>query len=171
MVSPVAMAGTVGGRLSHLNLFPAEKFPDHGHFEFQRHRETGHFFTRLDDLADDRQIERRQQVSRFTVDESGCGRGLPAFVLGRSRSRSARRSPSTERSARSAGESSQAGNIGCPILCGPNKRGNFASQLGVQFACSIRDSSCVFAAVFIVFVSFSLPKIAAWLRVHQRSFT
>jgi len=32
---------TVRGSFGHLNLFPAEKFPDHGHFEFQRHRETG----------------------------------------------------------------------------------------------------------------------------------
>ena len=32
---------TVRRRLSHLNLLAAEKFPDHGHFEFQRHRETG----------------------------------------------------------------------------------------------------------------------------------
>src|SRR6266571_3652982 len=73
---------TVRGRLSHLNLFPAEKFPNHGHFEFQRHRQTGRLFTGLSDLADYRQIERRQQVSRLTVGERSSSEVYPLSPLG-----------------------------------------------------------------------------------------
>jgi len=36
-----------GRRFSDLNLLAVEKFPNHGHFEFQRHRETGHLFAGL----------------------------------------------------------------------------------------------------------------------------
>ena len=48
MVSPVAMAGLSRRRLSDVNLLAAEKLPDNGHFEFERHRETGRLFTCLD---------------------------------------------------------------------------------------------------------------------------
>jgi hypothetical protein len=41
--------GPVRLSLDYLNLFPAEKFPDHGHFKFQRHRKTGCFLTGLGD--------------------------------------------------------------------------------------------------------------------------
>jgi hypothetical protein len=33
--------GGISGRPLPVNFFPAEKFPNHRHFEFQRHRETG----------------------------------------------------------------------------------------------------------------------------------
>src|ERR1019366_9908010 len=73
--------GTVRGCLCRLNLVPAEKFSDHGHFEFQRHRKTGCFLTGLDDLTDDRQIKGRQQVSRLTIDESGSSKIYPLTSL------------------------------------------------------------------------------------------
>src|ERR1035441_5648780 len=50
-------ARTVGRRLTHLNLLPAEKFPDYGHFEFERQGQAGRLFTCLDHPADDRQID------------------------------------------------------------------------------------------------------------------
>ena len=106
VASPVAMAGTVGRRLRHLNLFAAEKFPDHRHFEFERHRETGHFFTGLDDLADDRQIDRRQQVARLAVDESGSAEVHPLSPLRDHGHARLVGHASRERSERSAGAAS-----------------------------------------------------------------
>ncbi|HEY4045742.1 MAG TPA: hypothetical protein VGM27_02655 [Acidobacteriaceae bacterium] len=63
-------ARTVRPRLSHLNLLSAEKLSDHRHFEFERQRQAGHRFTRLDHPADHRQVERRQQKSRLIADEN-----------------------------------------------------------------------------------------------------
>ena len=58
--------GTVRADACHVNLFSAEKFPNQGHFEFQRHRETGCFCAGLNDLAYYRQIDRCQQGLRLT---------------------------------------------------------------------------------------------------------
>ena len=127
---------TVRRRLSHLNLLPAEKLPDHGHFELERHRQAGRLFTCLDHLADDRQIDRRQQESRRIVDESGSAEFYPLSPLGDHgharlvghRARSGRGGPPVQR---------QPGNIRCPFLCRANEQGNLASQLRPQFARSV----------------------------------
>lgn len=54
-----------------MKLLPAEKFPDHGHFESERQGQTGYLNTCLNYAADDGQIDRRQQEVRRVVDESG----------------------------------------------------------------------------------------------------
>ena len=119
-------ARTVRRRFSHLNFFPAEKFPDYGHFEFERQRQAGRLFTCLDHPADDRQIDGREQESRRIVNKSGSAEFYPLSPLGdhgqarrvRHGARSGRGGSPVER---------QPGNVRCPVLCGTNEQGNLAS--------------------------------------------
>ena len=52
-------------------LFVAEKFPDNRHLDLERQRQARRTFACLDNPADDRQINGRQQELRRAVGEAG----------------------------------------------------------------------------------------------------
>jgi hypothetical protein len=125
--------GIAGRSLGNPDLLPAQNFTDNGHFEFQRHRRTGRLFTRLNDLTDNRQIDRRQQVSRLAIEKRGSAEVDPFSPL-----RDHRDARLIRHGTRSGGSSapvkSQPRDIRCPILCRADKQGNPAGQFGSQLA-------------------------------------
>jgi len=69
--------GSAGWRFSELKLLPAQQLAEHWHIELQRYCETWHFLAGVYYLADDWQVGRGQQVTRFAVDESGSSEFHP----------------------------------------------------------------------------------------------
>ena len=64
-----------------MNLFPAQEFSNHGHFELEYEGEIGHLFAGFNHIADDGQIERGKQIARFIKDERGFGEGSSLAAL------------------------------------------------------------------------------------------
>src|SRR5258706_16347263 len=58
-------------RLRRLNLLSAQNLSDYWHFELEDAAEIGRLLTWFNDLADDWQIERRQQESARVAHEGG----------------------------------------------------------------------------------------------------
>lgn len=127
-----------------MNFFPAEEFSNDRHFELEYETEIGHLFAGFNHVADDGQIEGRQQVARLIKDERGFGEGgslAPLrddgkawLVCGSGWRRWGR--PTSEK---------QTGNSGCYSLLRANERGNFSRQLFAQFAGSSRRDSGISA--------------------------
>jgi hypothetical protein len=133
VASPVAMAGLSDGASGQLNLFSAEKFADRRAFRVSaRQRETGRFFTGLDDVADDGKssdVSRYRDSSKMNVVPSEVSL---AFALAR---------PQPDRFVRCRGGSRgadppaqrQAGNVGYQFSAVPMKK-------AILRASSVRNS-------------------------------
>jgi hypothetical protein len=59
----------------------ARQSSNHRHFNVEHKTQVGNFFAGVDHVADDRQIERRQQVSRLVEDDRGSRQGCPPSAL------------------------------------------------------------------------------------------
>ena len=93
-----------------MNFFLAEKLTDDLHIEFQDETEVRDDFTGFDHVADDGQIERREQVVRPVDDKSRPAESRRACGLARRPRDSARRLPRwREPSVRSCGSATSPG--------------------------------------------------------------
>ena len=133
-----------GGRLRRMNLFPAQEFSNHGHFELEYESEIGHLFAGFNHVADDGQIERSEQIARFIEDKSFSGEGGSLAALRDNGEAWLVCGGGWRRWGSSAGKE-QAGNISYQPLLRANERGNFARQLLAQFARSSWRGNGIYA--------------------------
>ena len=136
-----------------MNFFTGQEFADYGHFEFENERKIRDLFAGLDDVADDRQIERGEQVARLVEDEVGAGEvGLLAAL--RDYGEAGLVGGGGGRGGSGAAAEKQAGNAGDQALLGANEKGNLGGELFEQFRGAILRWSKVFAGDFHVLASF-----------------
>ena len=116
-----------------MNFLTAEQFTDHGHVQSERQYETGSLLGCLTYPAHDRQIDRRQEVTRLVVDEAGPAEVHLLAALGDHDdarmvgcpARRGRGSPPVE---------AHAGNLRYPILFLAHEEGNLAREFCARLA-------------------------------------
>jgi len=125
-------AWTVRWRFWSWNFLAAQELADYGHFKFENEAEIRHFFTGLDHVADDWEIERGEQVAGLVENECGSGE-VRALAALRDHGEAGLVGAGGRGGGGGTAAEAQAGDLGYHYLSRPSKKGNPISQSLAQF--------------------------------------